>query len=89
MNHYIHQLPDWPHFQWGDKTLLSRLADVRHRQGRLSGRMEGLGFAHLAAHWVSFHQYIWRRFEGPMRRAPLTIEELRAMAFRDDRFLET
>ena len=41
---YIHQHPDWPHFKWDDAKLLPLLADVRHRQGRLLGRMEGLGF---------------------------------------------
>jgi Fic family protein len=45
MSLYIHQLSDWPHFRWNDKTLSLRLADVRHRQGRLLGRMEGLGFS--------------------------------------------
>ncbi len=45
MNLYIHQLSDWPRFRWDDTTLLPRLADVRHRQGRLLGRMEGLGFS--------------------------------------------
>ena len=44
MNTYIHQLPSWPHFHWEDKTIFPLLADVRHRQGRLLGRMEGLGF---------------------------------------------
>jgi Fic family protein len=41
---YIHELPRWPDFQWDQATLTSLLADVRHRQGRLLGRMEGLGF---------------------------------------------
>lgn len=41
---YIHQNPDWPHLTWDDAKLLPLLADVRHRQGRLLGRMEGLGF---------------------------------------------
>jgi len=41
---YIHQHSDWPHFKWDDAKLLPLLADVRHRQGRLLGRMEGLGF---------------------------------------------
>lgn len=45
MSLYIHQLPDWPAFRWDDKTLSPRLADVRHRQGRLLGRLEGLGFS--------------------------------------------
>jgi Fic family protein len=41
---YIYQSPDWPNFQWDNAKLLPLLADVRHRQGRLLGRMEGLGF---------------------------------------------
>jgi len=45
MSPYIYQLSDWPHFRWNDKILSLRLADVRHRQGRLLGRMEGLGFS--------------------------------------------
>ena len=40
---YIHQLPDWPAFRWGDKELAEKLAIVRHRQGRLLGRIEGFG----------------------------------------------
>src|SRR6478609_2028710 len=42
---YIHQLPGWPNFSWNDKHLTARLASARHRQGRLVGRMEGLGYA--------------------------------------------
>ena len=42
---YIHQLPDWPGFHWDQGALAAPLADIRHRQGRLLGRMEGLGFA--------------------------------------------
>ncbi len=42
---YIHQRPDWPHFQWDQEALAAPLAEIRHRQGRLLGRMEGLGFA--------------------------------------------
>lgn len=41
---YIHELPDWPKFRWDHKVLAEPLAAVRHRQGRLIGRMEGLGF---------------------------------------------
>jgi len=41
---YIHQNPDWPNLRWDNSKLLPLLADVRHRQGRLLGRMEGLGF---------------------------------------------
>jgi Fic family protein len=41
---YIHQREDWPKFRWGDNQLAQQLASVRHRQGRLIGRMEALGF---------------------------------------------
>jgi Fic family protein len=41
---YIHEQPDWPKFRWDDARLSPLLADVRYRQGRLLGRMEGLGF---------------------------------------------
>ena len=41
---YIHELPNWPQFTWNQDKLASKLADVRHRQGRLLGRMESLGF---------------------------------------------
>ncbi len=41
----IHELTDWPEFRWDHKALAEPLAAVRHRQGRLIGRMEGLGFS--------------------------------------------
>ncbi len=41
---YIHELTDWPDFRWDDAALAVMLADVRHLQGRLIGRMESLGF---------------------------------------------
>lgn len=41
---YIYQLTDWPKFRWQDANLAGDLAEVRHRQGRLVGRMESLGF---------------------------------------------
>lgn len=41
---YIHELADWPKLTWDAAKLSALLADVRHRQGRLLGRMEGLGF---------------------------------------------
>ncbi|HEY3763254.1 MAG TPA: Fic family protein [Verrucomicrobiae bacterium] len=41
---YIHEQKDWPKLRWNGEKLATRLADVRHRQGRLIGRMEGLGF---------------------------------------------
>ena len=41
---YIHEQSDWPKLHWDSKTLSNVLADVRHRQGRLIGQMEALGF---------------------------------------------
>ncbi len=41
---YIHQRREWPDFQWNQEKLTSALTAVRHRQGRLLGRMEALGF---------------------------------------------
>lgn len=41
---YIHELKDWPRFRWNQDKLAPLLAAVRHRQGRLIGRMEALGF---------------------------------------------
>ena len=41
---YIHEREDWPLFQWDRERLGDILADVRHRQGRLTGHMEALGF---------------------------------------------
>jgi Fic family protein len=42
---YIHELPDWPKFHWSQDGLAKQMAAVRHRQGRLIGRMQALGFA--------------------------------------------
>ena len=44
MPKYIHNLPDWPEFRWNQEGMAKQLAAVRHRQGRLIGRMQGLGF---------------------------------------------
>jgi len=41
---YIHERSDWPKFTWDQEKLASKLAAVRHRQGRLLGRMEAIGF---------------------------------------------
>src|SRR2546429_6092407 len=45
MSHYIHQLPDWPRFNWSQEIIAAPLGAVRHKQGRLLGRMEALGFS--------------------------------------------
>jgi Fic family protein len=41
---WIHEHKNWPSFTWDAEALVHKLADIRHRQGRLLGRMEGLGF---------------------------------------------
>ena len=41
---WIHEHQNWPNFTWDAESLASKLADIRHRQGRLLGRMESLGF---------------------------------------------
>ncbi len=41
---YIWQLPDWPRFHWDREGMGMVLAEARHEQGRLMGRMEALGF---------------------------------------------
>lgn len=44
MNIYSYQLKEWPRFKWKQENLLELLAGVRHRQGRLFGFMQALGF---------------------------------------------
>jgi Fic family protein len=44
MARYIHEREDWPRFRWDDRALARLLAAVRHKQGRLVGHMEALGF---------------------------------------------
>lgn len=44
MAEYIYRLAGWPAFSWKEEDLAKSLADVRHRQGRLVGRMMALGF---------------------------------------------
>jgi Fic family protein len=41
---YIHERKEWPEFAWDQIKLAPLLAEVRHAQGRLLGRMEALGF---------------------------------------------
>lgn len=41
---YIHLRKDWPALHWNAESLAVLLADTRHAQGRLLGRLEGLGF---------------------------------------------
>jgi len=41
---YIYEFKEWPHFIWDAQQLAEPLAAIRHRQGRLIGNMEALGF---------------------------------------------
>lgn len=41
---YIYERKDWPGFHWDQERLYPLLVQVRHQQGRLTGRMEALGF---------------------------------------------
>jgi len=45
MKMYIYERKDWPRFRWNQEKIAGRLSSVRHRQGRLVGRMETLGFS--------------------------------------------
>ncbi|HEY0744624.1 MAG TPA: Fic family protein [Chryseosolibacter sp.] len=44
MSAYIHQHLGWPNFNWDNSRLVVPLSHVRHTQGRLLGKLEGLGF---------------------------------------------
>ena len=44
MSRCIHLLKNWPTFKWEDEKIISPLSTVRHKQGRLFGKLEGLGF---------------------------------------------
>jgi len=41
---YVHEQDGWPGLWWSGERLVEPLAAVRHRQGRLVGHMEALGF---------------------------------------------
>jgi len=41
---YIHESAAWPSLKWDETALATLLSRVRHSQGRLLGKMEGLGF---------------------------------------------
>ena len=41
---WIYQHNNWPDFSWNADVLAVKLADIRHQQGRLLGRMEAIGF---------------------------------------------
>ena len=41
---WIHEHENWTKFTWNAEALASKLANIRHRQGRLLGQMEEFGF---------------------------------------------
>ena len=41
----IYEQADWPRIRWDERKLLAALAEVRHLQGRLLGRMQSIGFS--------------------------------------------
>ena len=41
---WIHEHQNWTDFTWDAQAVSNHLADLRHRQGRLIGHMESLGF---------------------------------------------
>ena len=53
MTLYIWQHPDWPIWRYDVTRLATPLAQVRHDQGRLIGRMESLGFKLRDEAWLA------------------------------------
>lgn len=45
---YIHEQAGWPTFTWNSETLVHLLANIRHRQGKILGKMEVAGFSFRA-----------------------------------------
>ena len=41
---WIYEHQNWPNFTWDATRLTSKLANTRHRQGHLLGKMEYIGF---------------------------------------------
>lgn len=42
---YVYQRNGWPDFKWDIKTVLPLLSTVRHKQGKLLGKMQNIGFS--------------------------------------------
>lgn len=41
---WIYENKDWPKFTWNAEKISTKLAELRYSQGRLLGKMQGLGF---------------------------------------------
>ena len=46
MAKYIYQRENWTDFTWDENKISPLLAEVRHLQGRLLGKMTSLGFGY-------------------------------------------
>ena len=44
MAKYIYQYKDWTNFTWSDDAINAIFGEVRNLQGKISGKMQGLGF---------------------------------------------
>lgn len=44
MGRYIYERNNWPNFQWDSEELIPLIGKVRNLQGKLSGKMESVGF---------------------------------------------
>jgi Fic family protein len=42
---YLYQNSEWPNFTWNQEKIFQLLSETKLRQGKLIGRMEGLGFS--------------------------------------------
>jgi Fic family protein len=41
---YIYEQPNWPNFYWDEARIMNTLAEVKFLQGKLVGKMQGVGF---------------------------------------------
>lgn len=74
---YIHELADWPDFNWSREQLAAPLASARFRQGRLLGRMAALGFdLGLQAEWQTLTEDVVKSSEIEGER--LNAEQVRS-----------
>lgn len=72
MTRYIHQHKNWPSFIWKNDDLLLPLVTLRHQQGRLMGKLEGLGFqVREEAALITLTQEILKSSEIEGERLPM------------------
>src|SRR5271157_211091 len=84
---YFHDLKDWPRFRWKQERLAEQLAEVRHRQGRLIGRMEALGFQFRAEAVLQRPVSIQHLIGGPPSDLPSSNSSYRLCNFCIDLWL--